>query len=102
VQATEAATITNSVKCARCTRRKEPSTIRFACCLDQRNIARVHGLNIAIPSKVLIIEGQNTLDTVDSHGRYQTRVMNLHSRDAVSYQKFAPLFVNRKAVHEQP
>ena len=61
----------------------------------------MHGFNIRVPSEVLVVEGQNVLDAVHQHCRHQARVVNLHARDAISYQKFAPVFVNRKAVWEQ-
>src|SRR5216684_5879570 len=69
--------------------------------LDTRNTARMHGFNIRVPSEVLVVERQNVLDAMHAHCRHQTRVVNLHARDAMSYQKSPPMFVNGKAVREQ-
>ena len=69
--------------------------------LDVRNAARAHGFNIRVPSEVLVVERQNVLDAMHQHCRHQARVVNLYARDAMSYQKSAPLFVNGKAVREQ-
>lgn len=35
--------------------------------LDMRNIARVHGFNISVPSKVPVIERQNALYAMDPY-----------------------------------
>jgi hypothetical protein len=76
-----------------------PSPVRGF--LDMRNAAGVHGFNIRVSSEVLVVERQNVLDAMHQHWRHQARVVNLYARDAMSYQKSAPLFVNRKAVREQ-
>ena len=47
----------------------------------------MHGFNICVPSEVLVVEGQNVLDAMHQHCRHQARVVNLHARDAMSYQK---------------
>lgn len=60
----------------------------------------MHGFN-SVPSKVLVIERQNALDPMHAHCRHSARVMNLHTRDTVRYQKLAPFFVNGKAIREQ-
>ena len=61
----------------------------------------MHGFNISIPSKVLVVECQNALYAMYPHRGHEACVVNLHTGDAVRYQKFAPLFVNGKAVREQ-
>ena len=55
-------------------------------------------LYIGIPRKVLVVEGQNVLDTMHAHCRYEACVVNLHAGDAVRYQESPPFLVNREAV----
>lgn len=38
------------------------------------------GLDVRIASKVTLVEGKYSLDTVDAHGRSQSRVVDLHAR----------------------
>jgi hypothetical protein len=61
----------------------------------------MHGFDIGVADKVLVIERQNAFNPVYAHCRDKARVVNLNAGDAMRYQKFAPLFVNGKAVREQ-
>jgi hypothetical protein len=66
-----------------------------------RNAVRVHGFNVSVPSKVPVVECENTLYAMYPHCRHEAGIVNLHARDAMGYEKLAPLFVNCKAVREQ-
>jgi len=62
----------------------------------------MHSCYVRVAGKVFVVERQNALDAMHSHRRDQTRVVNLHARDAMRYQNTALLFMNGKAVREEP
>lgn len=69
--------------------------------LGSRDGAGVNCLDVCVSRKIPVVERQDTLQSVHPHRRNQARVVNLHPRNAVSDQEFAPLFVNGQAVGKQ-
>ena len=69
--------------------------------LGSRDGARVNCLDIRVSSKILVVEPQDALQPVNPHRCNQARVVNLHTRNAVSDQEFPPLFVNGEALGKQ-
>ena len=61
----------------------------------------MNGLYVAITRKVPVVECQNPLYALYSHGGNQSRVVNLRSGDVVRDQQPSPLLVNCYAIGKQ-
>ena len=57
--------------------------------------------DIVVPGKVGSVESQEVTDAVDSHRRHQARIMDLHTRDAMSNYQAAPLGVDPFVIRKQ-
>jgi len=58
----------------------------------------VECFDITIPSEVPIIERQNSFNAMYSHGRHQSRIVNLNAGDIVRDEQATPFLVNRQII----
>jgi hypothetical protein len=59
------------------------------------------GFDVCIAGKVILVECKNPRDAVYPHGGYQSRVVNLNTRDILEDEELPPLLVHCQTVRQE-